>query len=105
MKFNHSAIILTAALLFAACNSADTKVANPRPASTPAHQQADGVRRITTAELATLMKEGKAFVVDVRSQDAYDLGHIPGSKLIPAGEIQNHLDELPRDKTIVTYCA
>ena len=104
MKFNYSAIILLAFLLFAACNAADTKV-NPRPASTPAQLHADGVRRVTTAELEAMMKAGTAFVVDVRSQDAFDLGHIPGSKLIPAGDIQNHLKELPRDKTIVTYCA
>jgi 3-mercaptopyruvate sulfurtransferase SseA len=106
MKFNYSAIIFMAALMFAACNAADTKVVNNvPPANTQAKPHADGVRRITTADLEALMKEGKAFVVDVRSQDAYDLGHIPGSILIPAGDIHTQLDKLPRDKTIVTYCA
>lgn len=106
MKFHHSAMILLAAFMFTACNAADTKVVNKAaPATTPAKPHPDGVRRITTAELETLMKEGKAFVVDVRSQDAYDMGHIPGSILIPAGDIHTHLDELPRDKMIVTYCA
>ena len=52
-----------------------------------------------------MMKEGKVFVVDVRSQDAYDAGHIPGRELIPSGEILNHLKELPSDKLIVTYCS
>ncbi|HEX5873434.1 MAG TPA: rhodanese-like domain-containing protein [Pyrinomonadaceae bacterium] len=105
-KFINSAIILLAALMFAACNAADTKVVNnAAPAATPGKIGTDGVRRVTTAELAALMQEGKAFVVDVRLQDAYDTGHIPGSILIPAGEIQNHLDKLPRDKMIVTYCA
>jgi 3-mercaptopyruvate sulfurtransferase SseA len=95
-----------AALMFPACNAADTKVVNnATPAGTPGKVGADGVRRVTTAELEALMKEGKAFVVDVRLQDAYDMGHIPGSILIPAGDIQNHLDKLPRDKMIVTYCA
>ena len=106
MKFYHSALILMAALMFAACNAADTKmVNNAPPANTAARLPADGVRRITTAELETLMKEGKAFLVDVRTQDAYDIGHIPGSILIPSGDIQNHVDKLPRDKMIVTYCA
>ncbi|HEU4766537.1 MAG TPA: rhodanese-like domain-containing protein [Pyrinomonadaceae bacterium] len=106
MKFHHSAIILLAALMFAACNAADTKVVNNAPpAGTPGKLGTDGVRRVTTAELEALMKEGKAFVVDVRMQDAYDMGHIPGSILIPAGDIQNHLNKLPRDKMIVTYCA
>ncbi len=106
MRFIHSAIILMAALMFAACNAADTKVVNnAQSTGTPGKIGADGVRRVTTAELEALMKEGKAFVVDVRLQDAYDMGHIPGSILIPAGDIQNHLDKLPRDKMIVTYCA
>jgi 3-mercaptopyruvate sulfurtransferase SseA len=106
MKFTHSAIILMATLMFAACNAADTKIINNAvSSSTPGKIHADGARRVTTAELETLMKEGKAFVVDVRTQDAYDMGHIPGSILIPAGDIQNHLNKLPRDKIIVTYCA
>ena len=106
MRLNHSAIILMATLMFAACNAADTKlVNNASPASSPGKPHVDDVRRITTAELEVLMKEGKAFVVDVRSQDAYDLGHIPGSILIPAGDIHTQLDKLPRDKMIVTYCA
>jgi ArsR family transcriptional regulator len=52
-----------------------------------------------------MVKDGTAIVVDVRNQAAYDLGHIPGSRLIPAGEILNHISELPRDKMIVTYCS
>jgi ArsR family transcriptional regulator len=51
------------------------------------------------------MKEGKAYVIDVRSQDSYDMGHIPGSRLIPANEILNHVNELPRDKQIIAYCS
>jgi len=51
------------------------------------------------------MKNNEAVVIDVRNQAAYDLGHIPGSKLIPSGEILNHISELPRDKMIVTYCS
>jgi rhodanese-related sulfurtransferase len=51
------------------------------------------------------MKDGKVVVIDVRNQDAYNQGHIPGSRLIPASEILNHIGDLPRDKTIVTYCS
>jgi len=41
----------------------------------------------------------------VRSQDVYDVGHIPGAKLIPANDIVKHIDELPKDKLIITYCS
>lgn len=101
------ALILAAAVVFAACNAVDNgaNVATTKPASTPDIVYPDGARRITTAELETMMKNGAAVVVDVRNQESYDLAHIPGSRLIPAGEILNHVNSLPRDKTIVTYCS
>jgi predicted sulfurtransferase len=71
----------------------------------PETTYADGARRITIDELEALMKNDEAVVIDVRNQAMYDVGHIPGSRLIPAGEIQNHVNELPRDKMIVTYCS
>ncbi|HEX5883854.1 MAG TPA: rhodanese-like domain-containing protein [Pyrinomonadaceae bacterium] len=108
LKVFYFATILAAAMLVA-CNAVDMPVAStpPKPTSSADLQAAnpDGARRITIEEFEALMKEGKAFVVDVRNQAAYDLGHIPGARLIPAGDILNHLDELPRDKTIVTYCS
>ena len=60
---------------------------------------------VSPDELDAMIKNGEAYIVDVRNQASYDIGHIPGSRLIPAGEIANHLSELPRDKTIVTYCS
>jgi 3-mercaptopyruvate sulfurtransferase SseA len=109
LKFIYSAVIMSCALILASCNAVDTavnsKASNPNIAAGPETIYPDGARRVTPDELEALMKEGKAFVVDVRNQDSYDMGHIPGSRLIPAGDILNHLKELPADKTIVTYCS
>ena len=110
LKTIYSAMILVAMLVLASCNAADTTVDtnnnnNSSTAVGPPTTYPDGARRITTGELETLMAEGKAYVVDVRTQDSYDLGHIPGSHLIPATEFYKHVDKLPRDKTIVTYCS
>ncbi|HSE16544.1 MAG TPA: rhodanese-like domain-containing protein [Pyrinomonadaceae bacterium] len=100
------ALIVTAAVVFAACNASDN-TAKTTPAAAPGSQAvyADGARRVTADELATMLKSGQAMVVDVRNQASYDLGHIPGAKLIPAGDILNHINELPRDRMIVTYCS
>lgn len=111
LKTLYSGMILAAMVVLAACNAVDTPVANTNNSNSsntaiaPATTYSDGARRITTSELETLMKEGKAYVVDVRLQDAYDLGHIPGSHLIPASEVLEHINKLPRDKMIVTYCS
>jgi predicted sulfurtransferase len=106
-------IILFVAVGFAACNSVHSNANLDRiveKSSTPtpvpvAQQPNDGVRRITTTELEDLMKQGNVVVVDVRNQQAYDLGHIRGAKLIPVGQVGERAKELPRDKMIVTYCS
>ena len=102
------ALIAVAAVVFAACNAVDHTVSsNSKPAPSPGSDTvyADGARRITADEMVKMVKNNEAVVIDVRNQASYDLGHIPGAKLIPAGDILNHLDELPRDKMIVTYCS
>ncbi|MFN2531183.1 MAG: rhodanese-like domain-containing protein [Pyrinomonadaceae bacterium] len=106
-----SGVIIFAAVVFG-CNSAENKakeLAQKAEKKTGDQQApttyADGARRVTIAELQTLLKEGKVAVIDVRNQASYDQGHIPGARLIPAGEILNHVDELPKNKTIVTYCS
>jgi rhodanese-related sulfurtransferase len=66
---------------------------------------ADGARRVTIAELKAMMEKGEAFVVDVRNQQSWDAGHIPGSIMIPSGEILDHVNKLPKNKLIVTYCS
>jgi 3-mercaptopyruvate sulfurtransferase SseA len=103
--FTYSIGVLLLATLFAACSvlhSNTSRQAKSIPSGTP---YPDGARRVTIDELEVLLKEGKVFVVDVRSQDAYDLGHIPGAKLIPSDVVADRFKELPTDKLIVTYCS
>jgi 3-mercaptopyruvate sulfurtransferase SseA len=105
---SYLALIVLVAGILAACNAVDRSAnTNTKPAQLPGSDTvyADGARRVTADELDTMMKNGQAVVIDVRNQASYDMGHIPGSKLIPAGEILNHVNELPRDKVIVTYCS
>jgi len=108
LKFFSLTIVFLTAVTLSSCNAVDTKVSSQKPANSatgPETTYADGARRITIDELETLMKDGQVLVLDVRNQASYDIGHIPGSRLIPAGEILNHVNELPRDKMIVTYCS
>ena len=44
------------------------------------------------------------FVIDVRDEDAYANGHIPGAHNIPYEEIEKKFRTIPRDKTAVVYC-
>lgn len=100
-------VALISLVVIAGCNSADqegTKTASTGAAQPPTIYP-DGVRRITVQELQALMSRDEAFIVDVRTEDAYKTGHIKGAKLIPVGETANRVNELPKDKLIVTYCS
>ena len=45
-----------------------------------------------------------AMVVDVRNRSEHIAGNIPGSYQLSGGRVMWHLDKLPTDGTIVTYC-
>jgi len=62
---------------------------------------------ITAAELKDWTDAGKdLFVVDVREPAEYEIVRIPGSVLIPKGDIVSGqaLSQLPQDKQVVLYC-
>ena len=52
-----------------------------------------------------LAKTKNVFLLDVRTPEEYRQAHLKGAVLIPLGEIEHRLKELPRNRTIVVYCA
>ncbi len=42
--------------------------------------------------------------LDVRPREEYEAGHLPGAWHVPIEELEQRLEELPRDRLIVTYC-
>ena len=44
------------------------------------------------------------FLLDVRTPQEHALGSIPGSVNLPIDDLRDRLDELPRGRSIVTYC-
>ena len=44
------------------------------------------------------------FILDVREPQEWDAFHIPETTLIPLGQLEARLDELPRDREIVVVC-
>jgi len=49
--------------------------------------------------------EGEFLVMDVRQESEYELGHIPGAKLMPLAEVEARLFSLPSDKDLIFYCS
>ena len=63
--------------------------------------------QITPQEAKKIMNDENDFIIlDVREQDEFEGGHIPGAILIPYTEIENMADEMIPDKNalILVYC-
>jgi rhodanese-related sulfurtransferase len=64
-------------------------------------------KRISPAEVKKRLDKGEPiFFIDTRSQHAWGESgvQIPGARRIHYSELMQYLDELPRDRLIVTYC-
>ncbi|MDM5333602.1 sulfurtransferase TusA family protein [Ureibacillus composti] len=58
---------------------------------------------ITNEEVIDRAANG-GMILDVREEVEYAFGHIPGSKSIPIGELEDRLDELNREEEIYVIC-
>jgi rhodanese-related sulfurtransferase len=51
-----------------------------------------------------LADEPAPFLLDVREPWEYREGHVPGAQLIPLGELEQRVNEVPRDRPILAIC-
>ncbi len=69
--------------------------------------QAFAAGTMSVDDLAAKIDAGKApLIIDVRSEDEFLAGHVPGARLIPHTQMAEYLDGLAgqKDDTIVLYC-
>lgn len=67
---------------------------------------AAGPVNVNAPEAKALMaKKSGLVLIDVRTPGEYQQGRLKGAKLIPLYELQQRMQEIPRDKPILIYCA
>ena len=64
----------------------------------------DNLEPISRKELQHRLRKGSVTVLDVRPEDEFALGHVPGALSIPLGVLKKRLSELDPSKEIVAYC-
>lgn len=73
-----------------------------------AGKAADGsYRQISQEEAKEMMDTRDVVILDVREQDEYDSGHIPGAVLLPVGAIEEGTagEVIPeKDSVVLVYC-
>lgn len=59
---------------------------------------------VSREELLSRLEAGSVTLLDVRPEEEYIGGHLPGALNIPLKELEARLAELPKDSEIVAYC-
>jgi len=59
---------------------------------------------IEPAAAAELIRTKHAILVDVRQPGEWDRGHIKEATHVPLAQLSRRLQQLPRDRTIITVC-
>jgi ArsR family transcriptional regulator len=64
----------------------------------------DSLEPVSRHELMDRLKAGLVTVLDVRPEDEFALGHLPGAINIPLGALEKRLADLDPRQEIVAYC-
>ncbi|MCU0519872.1 MAG: rhodanese-like domain-containing protein [Anaerolineae bacterium] len=96
-------LVIGAFLLLSACSGA-VGTAQVEQVAVAVGAIAELPPDVTPEELAALLDTGEVVVVDVREEDEYAAGHIPGAILIPLGSLTSRLGEVPTDRPVVLVC-
>ena len=91
MKNRILSAILASAMAMTACGAASS----------------DAYQHISQEKAKEMMDTQEVLILDVREQDEYDGGHIPGAVLLPVGTIdeESAAGVIPeKDNTLLVYC-
>ncbi|MBM01501.1 MAG: hypothetical protein CL762_02120 [Chloroflexi bacterium] len=61
--------------------------------------------RITCEEAAEKLNDKNTHFIDVRNEDEYNSGHIPGSIWIPVDQFMQSIDKIPETGNLYFICA
>jgi rhodanese-related sulfurtransferase/DNA-binding transcriptional ArsR family regulator len=64
----------------------------------------DGLEPVSRADLLARLREGSVTVLDVRPEDEFTAGHLPGALNVPLDRLDAVIATLPRDREVVAYC-
>lgn len=64
----------------------------------------DALDPVSRDDLVARLRDDLVTVLDVRPEDEFALGHLPGALNIPLAELERRLGELPKDQEVIAYC-
>ena len=88
-------LIIVSILMLAACGTTDTS-----------NENSGGklYEDVNVEQAKNLIDNDEVVIIDVRTQEEFDEGHIPNAMLIPVDEIDNVMEEMDKDTSYLMVC-
>jgi rhodanese-related sulfurtransferase/biotin operon repressor len=67
-------------------------------------ERRDDLEVVSLDELRERLHDRNLVILDVRPEEEYRAGHIPGALSVPVSQLEAFLERLPRDAQVVAYC-
>ncbi|VAX24830.1 Transcriptional regulator, ArsR family [hydrothermal vent metagenome] len=83
---------------------AENRVAEIREVLKDFLSERDAMNAMSKKELWSHLQSNDVIVLDVRPEEEFVSGHIPGAISIPLSELRERLNEIPHDHEVVAYC-
>ena len=99
-----AALLAVLVLALAGCGAPSAPAAVAANSAPAALDPTSLLRDVDAQTTAALSARPDVVILDVREQNEWDAGHIPGALFIPMGEIGARLSEIPTDKTVIVQC-
>jgi rhodanese-related sulfurtransferase len=64
----------------------------------------DSLEAVSRDELLARLRDGLVTILDVRPEDEFAAGHVPGAINVPLSQLHKRIGELPPGQDIVAYC-
>ena len=108
MSIRKLIVALLAILILAGCSAPAAAPSAPAAATAAGEAKTIDVaslpRDVDVQTTAALREQPDVMILDVREQDEWDAGHIPGAVFMPMGQVPDRLSEIPKDKTVIVQC-
>ena len=70
----------------------------------PMIQRSRAGAAISSTQAVQMMNHQHAVLVDVRTTEAYNAGHVPQARSVPLGDLEKKAAALPKNKPLIVIC-